>query len=132
MRNRINLPDSMYPVESFFNAMRDKDIYGALDCFSRGHGFNIEGAGCLFPLDISEDLGGDESQYGYIEFWTYSGNEEVQVSFSDFMKFLGMVVDNEIEHSPDAKEFIREKMVSIGKKINEIQILHAKTKRETS
>lgn len=117
MRNRIELPDLMYPIQSFFNSLRERDFLDALDSFAQGCGFSIEGASCSFPVNLSEDLGGREDQYGYIEFWTYSGNQEVRVSFLDFMTFLGTAADNEIAYDPKMQSRIEEKMLAISEKV---------------
>ena len=126
MRNRIQLPDTMYLAQFFFNSLTERDFLHALDSFVQGNGFSIDGAICSFPLNLSEDLGGSEDQYGYIEFWTYSANEETIVSFLDFMKILTAAADSEIRYDPKMEMPIKDKISTIEKKIKEMEERHRK------
>lgn len=103
---RISLPEHMYPVESYFNWISSANFLSALENFANGRGFNIENNTCSFPSDIAEDKDEDEASIRYIEFWTYSGNADVRVSFGEFEGILRKVAQAEIERQPQKAQLI--------------------------
>ncbi len=124
MKSRIKLAEDLYPVESFFNFMSTTDFLKSLDSFGNGHGYNPEGSTCSFPKDLSEELGGDEGSYNYIEFWTYSGNEDVKISFLDFMNYLKISAKAEMENSPEISREIEEKISKVEREIHNFMKNH--------
>ncbi|SEO42862.1 hypothetical protein SAMN04489859_11041 [Paracoccus alcaliphilus] len=103
---RISLPDHLHPVETYFNWISSDDLLRALENFSSGRGFNIEDNTCSFPSDIAEDEGISEDTVDYIEFWSYSGNEEVRVGFDSFEDIIMQISHIEIEKTPENAKLI--------------------------
>lgn len=124
MRNRLSLPADLYPVEAFFNVLRDEEFLKALISFSEGHGINPEDKTCDLPADMAEDEGGPSERFGFVEFWTYAGNQEVRISFSDFLKYLSEAALVQIAERPDQQAEITERMDLVRKKILQIEQDH--------
>lgn len=103
---RVSLPDHLHPVETYFNWISSDDLLRALEKFSSGRGFNIEDNTCRFPSDIAENEGGSEDAIDYIEFWSYSGNKEVRVSFDSFAHIILKASCIEIEKTPKNAQLI--------------------------
>ena len=95
MRKPLKLPEGLFPVESFFNALDATRLKKALASFATGHGYAPEDRTCDFPADRAEEEGGPAERFNSIEFWTYAGNEDVQISFDDFVEHLNTVVDDQ-------------------------------------
>lgn len=103
---RISLPENLHPVETYFNWISSDDSLRALENFLSGRGFNIEDSTCSFPADIAEDEGVCEDTIDHIEFWSYSGNEEVRVSFDSSEDIIMQVSRIEIEKTPESAQLI--------------------------
>ena len=95
------------PVEDYFNRLAYREFMSALENFSKGLGYNPEDMTCFFPSDIVEEEGGVEQDYDYIEFWTYSSNQEVRLGFAEFIEVLTRAAEREMNLNPDAKEKIQ-------------------------
>lgn len=120
MINRIKMPLELYSVEAFFNRLTHEQFILALNNFSRGVGYNPEDMTCFFPSDIVEDEGGSLKDYKYIEFWEYSGNEEVRLTFSDFINILKKASLSEIKLNPKSENKIKQLTKEIEKYLNAI------------
>ncbi|MBW3243515.1 hypothetical protein KUV57_12655 [Epibacterium sp. DP7N7-1] len=125
MRSRLKvLSGSLYPVESFFNRLGDEEFILVLDSFIRGEGVNPEDLSCVFPEGLSEDEGGPPERFGFIEFWTYAGNQEVRISFSDFQKYLSEAAMAQMKARPDQKVDISARLDLVRTKISQIEQDH--------
>lgn len=107
MTAHVKLHNELYPVQAFFNRLNHEQFMSAMKNFSKGRGYNPEDMACFFPLDIVEDEGGEEGDYDYIEFWVYSGNQEVRLSFQEFIEILKQASQSEMNLNPDSEEEIR-------------------------
>lgn len=106
--DRVSAPADLYPVESFFDRLGAKDFMKALEEFSQGWGYSVEGTECSFPKNISEHNHIPPAEIDHIEFWTLSGYEEVRVSFAQFMGFLREAAEVEAQLRPERAERIAE------------------------
>ncbi|WP_298261227.1 hypothetical protein [uncultured Litoreibacter sp.] len=104
MKQRLSLPDDLYPVEAFFNVLTDASFVKALSSFAEGWGYNPEDKTCDFPNDLVEEEGGPPERFSYIEVWTYANNQEVRVSFNDFSKYLVSALEAQILSDPSNAE----------------------------
>ncbi|WP_259779852.1 hypothetical protein [Aestuariispira ectoiniformans] len=105
---RLKLNIERYPVEAFFNRLSHEQFTSALRNFSNGRGYNPEDLTCFFPADVVEDEGGEEGDYDYIEFWEYSGNQEVRLKFHEFIEILKQASLSEIDLNSGSENEIRD------------------------
>jgi hypothetical protein len=124
MKQRLNLPPDVYPVQSFFKGLNGANLQVALEHFAQGRGYNPENLSCVFPDGLSEDEGGPPERFGYVEFWTYSGNEDVRVPFADFLKYIRLVIDGEIAENPENSARLTELEEKIRDKFNDLSKRH--------
>ena len=124
MRKRISLSPELYPIESFFNGLKDIEFVKVLEQFSHGRGYNPENLSCVFPEGLAEDEGGSAERFDSIEFWTYAGNQEVRVSFADFLTYVGAAVSEQIQAEPKQEAQLLEILGLIRLKIQQIETAH--------
>jgi hypothetical protein len=103
MTQRLALSDDLYPLAAFFNRLTSAQFEQALNSFASGRGYNLENLTCQFPADLYEVDQAPISSFDYIEFWTYSGNQEARVGFNDFLIYLreAVAVENAENGSKD-------------------------------
>lgn len=106
MQQRLNLEDHAYPVQSYFNAMGPDEFVQALENFAKGMGYNPEDRTCFFPVDLHEEENEPEASFGHINFWTYAGNQELDVPFDAFVSYVEQAVEAEKQIFPEKADVL--------------------------
>jgi hypothetical protein len=116
---KIAFSEDLFPVQAFFNALDDERLCDALESFASGHGYNPEDINCFFPEDLAEAEGQPASNFDYIEFWTYAGDETVHVPFQEFLHLLQQVI--ELRSRPDFQCDLNKLYSSIERRLQKIE-----------
>lgn len=85
MPDRLQLEESMFPVQAFFNAIPD-DCFDKVLASLQGHvGYSINDCHCQFPSDLDPD----EESFSGVRFSIYE--DEVILDDEDFQGILEKV-----------------------------------------
>lgn len=107
MLSDIKLPDDLFPVQAFFNAIPERSFVAVLEEFSRGIGAGFNEAGCMLPGESEED-----EVFSGVRF--YVSSEEVDLSCSDFLSLLLSISESYVERNPQDGGRVRELLAAIN------------------
>ena len=96
--DRLRLPDSLFPVQAFFNALSNEDFVRIVSSLSTGVGAVVNEVSCLFPGDLDPT----DEPFSGVEF--SCGPDEIRLSRPEAAKYLKMAVEAHLlENPPDAE-----------------------------
>jgi hypothetical protein len=97
MPDRLKLDSSQFPVQVFFNAVRDDSFVRVIERLSNGIGHCVNDIDCSFP----EDLDPDEEPFEGIRFSIFE--EEVLLDNQSLLDVVKVACDEHSRRYPSAK-----------------------------
>ena len=101
MPDRLLIEDeSLFPIQTFFNAVSDDSFVGVVDALTSGVGYSINDCHCHFPGDLDP---GDEPFDG-VQFSLFE--QSIVISREELKSYLKLVCDEFVKRFPTERERI--------------------------